>query len=83
MHKFKRLRTNFLKLTGISDLRPVSAHIWLLKWTWHTDVKVKRLLGLKELIRSLKLKKQIWLLGLTRGKVLQALTGHTDLLKFQ
>ena len=71
-------RTDLLELTGRTDLRTSTVHIGLLESTGCT--------GLQELtkrIGSLKLKEHICSLGLTWGKGLQTLTGHTGLLMFQ
>lgn len=64
-----------LKLTGRTDIRPSTVHLGLLKSTGRTRAK--------ELISSLKLKEHVCLLGLTGGKGLQTLTGHTELPEFQ
>ena len=67
-----------LKLTGRTNLRPSAVHIGLLISTGRTGLQERT-----ERIGSLKLKERICLLGLTGGKGLQILTGHTGLLKFQ
>ena len=66
-----------LKLTGLTDLRTSTVHIGLLESTGRTGLQ-----ELTERICSLMLKEHICLLGLTWGKGLQILTGHTGLLKF-
>ena len=66
-----------LELTERTDLR-TSVHIGLLESTKCTGLQ-----ELTERIDSLKLKEHICLLGLTWGKGLQRLTGHTGLLKFR
>ena len=71
-------RTDLVKLTRRTDLRPATVHIWLLKSTRNTSLQ-----ELTDRIGSLMLKECICLLRLTAGKGLQTLTGHTGLLKFQ
>ena len=64
--------TDFLILTWPTDLRPSTAHIVFLKSTECTGLR-----KLTELLGSLMLIEPMCLVGLTGGKDLQTLAGHT------